>query len=54
VDAGRGVDWSSTNADPRATLFHIRDGRVIRLVNHLDRHRGLDRDRAFADLGLKE
>jgi ketosteroid isomerase-like protein len=31
-----------------ATLYHIREGRVAKLVNYLDRRR------AFADLGLTE
>ena len=32
----------------RATLFHIRDGRIIRRVSYWDR------ESAFADLGLEE
>jgi len=32
----------------RATLFHIRDGRIIRRISYWDR------ESAFADLGLEE
>jgi hypothetical protein len=30
-----------------ATLYHLREGKVVKLVNYLDRRR------AFADLGLE-
>ena len=33
---------------PRATLFHFRDGKVIRRISYWDR------ESAFADLGLEE
>jgi ketosteroid isomerase-like protein len=43
--SGLDVDRLKTEG---ANLFHVRDGRVTRLVIHWDR------DRALADLGLKE
>jgi ketosteroid isomerase-like protein len=43
-----GLEIGQTGGPKVATLFHIRDGRVTRLVNYWDR------DRALADLGLKE
>jgi ketosteroid isomerase-like protein len=42
-----GVDLGNVRA-AGAQLFHIRDGRVSRLITYWDR------DRALADLGLKE
>jgi ketosteroid isomerase-like protein len=42
-----GLDVEQLKTDG-ANLFHVRDGRVTRLVIHWDR------DRALADLGLKE
>ncbi len=49
--SGRGSASGVEIADVRsagASLYHIRDGRVVRLVNYMDR------DRALADLGLTE
>jgi ketosteroid isomerase-like protein len=43
-----GVDVSQMQGGKAAGLFHIREGKVTRYVQYLDR------DRAFADLGLKE
>ena len=43
---GRGKSSGVEIAESRGSLFHVRDGKVTRLV--LD----WDRDRAFADLGL--
>jgi ketosteroid isomerase-like protein len=42
-----GLDVERLKTDG-ANLFHVRDGRITRLVIHWDR------DRALADLGLKE
>ena len=44
--SGRGKSSGVETDQPRASLFHIRDGLIIRRVNYWDR------DRAFADLGL--
>jgi ketosteroid isomerase-like protein len=44
-----GVDLAQiSKTGARAALFHIRDGKVVRLDPYFSR------DRAFADLGLKE
>jgi len=45
--SGRGRGSGVETSQARATLFHIRDGRVTRRVNYWDR------DRAVADLGLE-
>ena len=45
---GRGRNSRVEITQRRATLFQIRDGRVIRRVNYWDR------ELAFADLGLQE
>jgi ketosteroid isomerase-like protein len=42
-----GLDIAATGAK-EANLFHVRDGKVTRLVLYLDR------GRAFADLGLED
>jgi ketosteroid isomerase-like protein len=45
---GRGIGSGVEVDQRRASLFHIRDGKVIRLALYWDR------DRALADLGLAE
>ena len=46
--SGRGRSSHVEITQRRATLFHIRGGKVIRRVNYWDR------DRALAELGLEE
>jgi ketosteroid isomerase-like protein len=45
--SGRGKRSRVEIAQRRATLFHVREGKVIRRVNYWDR------DRALTDLGLE-
>jgi ketosteroid isomerase-like protein len=45
--SGRGKSSGLETSQRRATLFHIRDGKITRRVNYWDR------DRALADLGLE-
>ena len=45
---GRGKESGVETGTKAAALFHIRDGKVTRLVSYWER------DHAFADLGLKE
>ena len=44
---GSGLDVGQIHRES-ANVFHIRDGKVIKLVNYL-----WDRERALADLGLE-
>ena len=46
--SGRGKSSGVEVRQRRATLFHVRDGKIVRRVNYWDR------DRALADLGLEK